>query len=106
MFFVKRRIISRCDLSFQLADGIGLDLNPVSLFSMAAWDEEIGEQFSTTELLNTVFSFLSVDVNSLCSWVCLKSVIEKNLPLQSFIHTGNPKYKDSQPKCNQLFETF
>ena len=56
------RIVSRCDLPFQLADEIGLDLNPVSLFSMAAWDEETGEQFSTTELLNTVFSFLSVDV--------------------------------------------
>ena len=62
MFFVKRRIISRCDLPFQLADEIGFDLNPVSLFSMAAWDEETGEQFSTIELLNTVFSFLSVDV--------------------------------------------
>ena len=33
---------------------------------------------------------------------CLKSVIEKSLPLQSFIRTGNPKYKDSQPKCNFL----
>ena len=63
------RIVSRCDLPFQLADEIGLDLNPISLFSMAAWDEETGEQFSTTELLNTVLSFYR---RCLCSLVCYR----------------------------------
>ena len=30
------------DLIFQLADEIGLDLNPVAYLSMAGWDEETG----------------------------------------------------------------
>ena len=51
------------DLIFQLADEIGLDLNPVAYLSMAGWDEETGEQFSPTELLNTFFNVASVNVH-------------------------------------------
>ena len=61
-------------LIFQLADEIGLDLNPVSYLSMAGWDEETGEQFTPMELLNTVFDFASVNIQALlrCSSIFWK----------------------------------
>ena len=59
----KKKKILYIDLIFQLADEIGLDLNPVAYLSMAGWDEETGEQFTPTELLNTFFNVASVSVH-------------------------------------------